>query len=79
VVDAMRYTTDNCDVDDHELVIFPGGNGDWYVGVARRDEWPAHFVRIVTSGVRVVGLAVAIADAYRAIEAAGDRAMIKSR
>lgn len=78
MTDEARYTTDDCDIDPDvtELVIFPGGNGDWYVGTAPQGQNPRRAVRITTSGTRVHGLAVAIAKAYRAIVAAGARAVL---
>ncbi len=76
--ESARYTTDDLDIDErvHELWITPGGNGDWCVAVAPQGTNPTRGVRIVTSGTRVDGLAVAIADAYRAIKA-GRRAVIQ--
>jgi hypothetical protein len=75
---AVRYTTDDMDIDRrvHELCIQPGGNGDWYVAIAPQGTNAVHAVRITTSGSRVSGLAAAIANAYRAILAAGSRAVI---
>ena len=78
--DRARYTTDDVDIDRlvMELEIYPGGNGDWYVAVAPQGEGSiGRGVRIVTSGVRVHGLANAMADAYRAIRAAGARAHLE--
>jgi len=77
-VDTARYTTDDIDIDPeaHELVIFPGGNGDWYVQIAPQGERASNGVRITTSGTRVDGLANAIADAYHAIKAS-KRATLK--
>lgn len=52
--EVRRYLTDDRDDEPgrrHELVIFPGGNGDWYLGV-----WPEgargspNTVRLCTSG-----------------------------
>jgi hypothetical protein len=72
MAEEVRYLTDDRDArNPHELVILPGGNGDWYVGVC---EEGAHccgkMVRICTSGgasVRCPGLAGAIASAFRSI------------
>lgn len=70
------YVTDDRDfpVDQqHALVIFPGGNGDWYVQVAPRHGQTTTGVRISTSGgaeMHCPGLGPAIADAYRAMIAA---------
>lgn len=74
--DEVRYLTDDRDLpeeDQRELVIFLGGNGDWYVKVAPRGRRVVHGVRICTSGggsTTVPGLGVAIANAYRAIKEA---------
>lgn len=73
----VRYLTDDRDYPErNELVIFQGGNGDWYVGVAPEGQGCiGKSVRICTSGgasSRVPGLAVAIADAFRALEGAGE-------
>lgn len=75
--EPVRYLTDDADIDRHrnELRIFMGGNGDWYVSIAPEGEGDiGRGVRIVTSGSRVPGLAVAIANAYRAIHAATNSA-----
>ncbi len=55
------------------LVIFQGGNGDWYVQVAPRHGRTSEGVRLCTSGgasSHAPGLTVAIASAHRAIMAA---------
>jgi hypothetical protein len=70
--EEARYLTDDRDEKDrNELVIFQGGNGDWYVGVVPEGEAGlGRFVRLCTSGgasFAAPGLTVAIADAYRAI------------
>lgn len=80
VDDRALYTTGDIDIDPlaHELVIFPGDNGDWYVQIAPQGERVSRGVRITTSGTRVDGLAVAIADAYRAIKAS-NRSTIQRR
>lgn len=75
LVKAM-YLTDDRDrpIDEQRaLVIFPGGNGDWYVQVTGADGIGIDGVRICTSGgasFHCPGLGVAIADAYRAMLAA---------
>ena len=74
----MRYLTDDRDSRDrHELVISTGGNGDWYIAVVPEGQGSmGRAVRFCTSGgasVACPGLCRAIADAYRAIEAAGGK------
>ncbi|WP_321820730.1 MULTISPECIES: hypothetical protein [unclassified Burkholderia] len=70
------YVTDDRDLPDVEqraLVIFPGGNGDWYVQVAPKHGRTIEGVRICTSGgaaTQCPGLGPAIAEAYRAMLAA---------
>ena len=71
------YLTDDRDhavEDQRVLVIFPGGNGDWYVQVGPAPHGrTTEGVRICTSGgaaTHCPGLGVAIADAYRAMQAA---------
>lgn len=70
---VARYLTDDRDhhVDDQrELRIQQGGNGDWYVFVARVNERFSRGVRICTSGgaaTQAPGLPAAIAAAYRSI------------
>ncbi|CAB3754547.1 hypothetical protein [Paraburkholderia humisilvae] len=70
------YVTDDRDLPDGEqrsLVIFPGGNGDWYVQVAPKHGRAIEGVRISTSGgaqMHCPGLGPAIAQAYRAMLAA---------
>jgi len=81
------YLTDDRDLpeeDQRTLVIFHGGNGDWYVQVAPAHGRTMEGVRICTSGgasSRCPGLGVAIADAYRAIQAAqrGESVPVRSR
>jgi len=81
------YLTDDRDLpeeDQRTLVIFHGGNGDWYVQVAPAHGRTMEGVRICTSGgasTRCPGLGVAIADAYRAMQAAknGERVLVRSR
>jgi hypothetical protein len=70
------YLTDDRDLPLDELrtlVIFSGGNGDWYVQVANRHGRATEGVRLCTSGgasTHAPGLTSAIATAYRAILAA---------
>lgn len=70
------YLTDDRDLPPEELrtlVIFQGGNGDWYVQVASAQGRATEGVRLCTSGgasTQAPGLTVAIAGAYRAILAA---------
>lgn len=74
--DKVTYRTDDRDLpeeDQRVLVIFPGGNGDWYVQVAPLHGRTMDGVRICTSGgaaSHCPGLAPAIAKAYRAMQAA---------
>lgn len=69
------YLTDDRDLPDEDqrsLVIFQGGNGDWYVQVAPKHGRTMDGVRLCTSGgasTKCPGLTVAIAEAYRAIKA----------
>ena len=70
------YLTDDRDLPEDDLrtlVIFQGGNADWYVQVAPRHGRTTEGVRLCTSGgasSHAPGLTVAIASAYRAIMAA---------
>lgn len=70
------YLTDDRDRPEAEqraLVIFPGGNGDWYVQVAPAHGRTTEGVRLCTSGgasSQCPGLTSAIAMAYRAMIAA---------
>lgn len=70
------YLTDDRDLPEDELrtlVIFQGGNGDWYVQVAPKHGRTMEGVRLCTSGgasSAAPGLTVSIAEAYRAIKAA---------
>lgn len=72
-----RYLTDDRDLDErHELVIFKGENGDWYVGIAREGRAPLDAVRLCTSGgaaSAAPGLTVAISDAWAAIISAEEK------
>ena len=74
--DAAMYLTDDRDLpeeDQRTLVIFPGGNGDWYVQVAPAHGRTSEGVRICTSGGAATacpGLGPAISEAYRAMRAA---------
>ena len=75
------YLTDDRDLPDEDqrtLVIFPGGNGDWYVQVAPKHGRTMEGVRLCTSGgasTQCPGLTAGIAMAYRAMIAAqnGDK------
>lgn len=75
-MNKAMYLTDDRDRPAEEqraLVIFPGGNGDWYVQVAPAHGRTTEGVRICTSGGAASscpGLGLAIADAYRAMVAA---------
>lgn len=79
------YLTDDRDlpVDQQRmLVIFQGGNGDWYVQVARAHGRAIEGVRICTSGgasTQCPGLGPAIADAYRAMHAAQNGTRLEYR
>lgn len=72
------YLTDDRDLpleDQRALVIFPGGNGDWYVQVTPHHGRGMDGVRICTSGgasSACPGLPNAIAEAYRCMKAAAD-------
>lgn len=74
--ESAMYLTDDRDLPEDEqraLVIFQGGNGDWYVQVAPKNGRTLEGVRICTSGgaaSNCPGLGVAIAEAYRAMLAA---------
>ena len=74
--EAAVYLTDDRDLPENDLrtlVIFQGGNGDWYVQVAPHHGRTTEGVRLCTSGgasSHAPGLTVAIASAYRAIMAA---------
>lgn len=74
--DRAIYLTDDRDLPEDEqraLVIFPGGNGDWYVQVAPAHGRTTEGVRLCTSGgasSHCPGLTVAIAEAYRSMLAA---------
>lgn len=73
-----EYRTDDVDTfpagEAPTLRIFQGGNGDWYVVIAPEGHKMApagNVVRVTTSGVRVPGLAPAIAAAARALKGGG--------
>jgi hypothetical protein len=76
MLEPLHYLTDDRDKDpedQHTLVIMNGGNGDWYVGVGDINGRASAFVRLCTSGgasSQCPGLAVAVADAYRSMQAA---------
>lgn len=78
MLEKMMYLSDDRDRPDDEqrsLVIFMGGNGDWYVQVAPKNGMTTEGVRICTSGgasTQCPGLGVAIAEAYRTMAAAKD-------
>lgn len=49
--EAVRYLTDDRDQEPrHELVVFQGGNGDWYVSVLPEGDRIGPCVRLCTSG-----------------------------
>lgn len=70
------YLTDDRDhapEDQRTLVIFPGGNGDWYVQVAGANGIATDGVRLCTSGgasTQCPGLTTGIAMAYSAMMSA---------
>ncbi len=72
-MERMMYLTDDRDRpldEQRSLVIFPGGNGDWYVQVAPHHGRTTEGVRLCTSGgasTQCPGLTTAIAMAYRAM------------
>lgn len=71
-MDEARYLTDDRDFDRrNELVIRPGTNGDWYVGVCPEGEGcMGRMVRLCASGGAsscCPGLMAAIAEAYHCI------------
>lgn len=85
-MDRAMYLTDDRDRPQEEqrtLVIFPGGNGDWYVQVAPHHGRTTEGVRLCTSGgasTQCPGLTTGIAMAYRAMLAAqsGERSSMPS-
>ena len=77
--EPVRYLTDDRDERKrNELVIMQGGNGDWYVAVVPEGTGTiGRAVRLCTSGgasTHAPGLPSAIADAYRAMQQAGEEA-----
>ena len=84
-ITEVRYLSDDRDEEKpNELVIFFGGNGDWYVGVAPQGEGTiGRGVRICTSGgaaSAVPGLGIAIANAFRALaRVEGTKALLMSK
>jgi len=78
MTDKAMYLTDDRDLpldDQRALVIFPGGNGDWYLQVTPHHGRSMDGVRICTSGGAASacpGLPNAIAEAYRCMKAAAD-------
>lgn len=76
MLEKVSYLTDDRDLpeeDLRELVIFSGGNGDWYVQIVPKGGVVFDGVRICTSGgasTQCPGLSPAIAEAYRAMAAA---------
>lgn len=87
MAEKAMYLTDDRDLPEDEqraLVIFFGGNGDLYVQVAPKHGRTMEGVRICTSGgasTQCPGLGVALAEAYRAMQAAerGERRQVQSR
>ena len=85
--EKAMYLTDDRDLpleDQRALVIFSGGNGDWYVQIAPAHGRTTEGVRICTSGgaaTNCPGLGIAIAEAFRAMQAAerGERKSVRSR
>ena len=73
-IEAVRYLTDDRDARQrHELVIYQGQNGDWYVQIVPEGDRLGPTVRLCTSGgasARVPGLTTAIAQAFRALQTA---------
>ena len=73
--DQAYYLTDDRDLPEEDLralVIFRGGNNDWYVQVTGKNGRSTEGVRICTSGgasTHCPGLPLAISDAYRAMRA----------
>ena len=66
----VRFLTDDMDIERTELAIFPGGNGDWYIGVVEEGTAgtvlaSGRFVRVRTSGVAVHGMPRLVAELYR--------------
>lgn len=72
--DQAMYVTDDRDLlpeDQRALVIFQGGNNDWYVQVTPLSGRSTEGVRLCTSGgasSACPGLTTAIAEAYRAMK-----------
>jgi len=76
--DKQMYLTDDRDKpleEQRSLVIFQGGNGDWYVQVAPAHGRTFEGVRLCTSGgasYAAPGLTNAIAEAYRCMKEAAE-------
>jgi hypothetical protein len=70
-----RYRSDDRDLpgSDNDLVIFFGGNGDWYVSIVKHGERIGPAARVTTSGVPrgFEGVAPAVARLHAALR--GDR------
>jgi len=47
-----RYRSDDQDIEDNELLIYQGGNGDWYLSIVKTGEKLGPSIRITTSGSR---------------------------
>lgn len=67
--EERRYRSDDLDIEDNELVISQGGNGDWYISIVKTGERIGPHVRLTTSGARRQHAAVAsiVASLYRAL------------
>jgi len=72
----QRYRSDDRDLPGHDndLLVFSGGNGDWYVSVVKHGEKIGPCVRITTSGSPrgQEGVCVAVARLHRAMAGEGD-------
>ena len=62
----MKLLTDDCDVNQNQLEVFVGGNGDYYIAVIV--DGVSHAVRISTSGGNAsTKVKLAVANLYRAM------------
>lgn len=78
-----RYHSDDRDLErgDNDLLVYPGGNGDWYVTIVEHGKRLGPTVRITTSGSPdgQEGVAAAVAHLFRAMGGERDPAVAEQR
>ena len=84
LTEPRRYRSDDRDLgerNDTDLMVYQGGNGDWYLTIVPHGQHIGPTVRLTTSGVPrgCEGVPVALARLFRALPVSPNRTVATER